>query len=280
MYYQRITLGAHLEFKALVFEYLGLDPDKLAAIDTETNSVAGGLNNFMRKTLERAIRSVWAPDGAVFQLRTDDAAKALGWPDAATHDLSELFAYALVRAARKARGLPYMPLCPADGGAIISAQEESDLWTAAECAAVAKTLLMDGVREMRDAHGLEGAQPMSVCALVKKRLGLRPKYLVQSLYTSGREASLAYGRDPEGQTVAALAILLLSVLETFQAAVASDIEMISLLITDPSCGGGARVRQANFFNVLVAGLLAEPEVERDLGFLVKTAAPAGTRTVH
>ena len=280
MNFQRVTPDAHLEFKALIYEYLGLEPAKLAAMDTETNSVAVGLNKFMRKMLQKAIGSIWAPEGTAFRLCSDDAAKALGWPDAATHDLAELFAYALVRAARKARGLAYLPLCPADDGIVERPWDKNDLGTAAEYAVVARTLLMDGVREMRDAHGLEGAQPLSVRVLIKQLLGLRAKYLVQPLYGSQREAGLAYGRDPEGQAVAALAVFLLQAIETFHSALATDIEMISLLIVDPSCGGGAQVRQANCFNVLVAGLLAEPATKRDIGFLVRTAASAHSCTVH
>lgn len=273
-----VEANACVEFKALVYDLLGLDPAALAKMDVETNSIAAGLNLFVRQMLKRAIERIGAGNDAAFRLCDSVSAKALD-QDEATCDLSTLFEFALVSVARTARGQSHIPLCPAAKDIDLAGPHSGgNLWTASQCAAVAVTLLKDGILKARDLPGPGAAQSLSICDLVKRQLGLTPKDLVRPLYATQREANRAFARDPEGQVIVGLAAFLVRLIEMFQAAAAQNIESIRLLIWDRTSGRESLVRLSNISTLLAAALLAE--AGRDIAFLVQSTAPAHSTALH
>ncbi|MCX8254011.1 MAG: hypothetical protein OTI36_08515 [Beijerinckiaceae bacterium] len=266
-----------MEFKALVYDLLGLDPAALAKMDVETNSIAAGLNLLVRQMLQRAIERISATNEAAFRLCNSVSAKALN-QDEAMCDLSTLFEFALVSVARTVRGLSHIPLCPATEVIDLDPHRGGSVWTASECAAVAVTLLKDDILKARDLSGPGVAQSMSICDLVKRQLGLIPKDLVRPLYATQREANRAFARDPEGQVIVGLAAFLVRMIGMFQAAAAQNVDSIRLLIWDRTVGRESLVRLSNISTLLAAALLAEEG--RNIAFLVQSSAPAHSSALH
>ena len=206
--------------EALVAEYLRLDPSALAKLGSKDGASYGscerGLHEFMRRTLERAIGFLWLPDDAVVRLR---AAKVPGWPDVRTYNLAQLLAWALVREPRRLRGLPQLPLYPADTTlAEFPRTSEIGVRTSTlEVVAAAISLFTIDFDAMRDAPGPDARQPVPVSKLIREMLGVQPERPILPYYDAPKDADVAYSRDPEGQVIAGLSAALMRVCHNYPA---------------------------------------------------------------
>ena len=272
---------SNVDFEALVRTLLKLDPAALASMDNETGKTAVGLQIFVRITVARAIGSVWAPEDAIFRLYSDQQARAAGWPDAATMNLSTIFAFALVRASRKARGLRDIPLYPVDirEAEAPRMRAPDKLLTASEYAAVATTLFKDDILAMRDAASFPAPSSTSYCALVREWLGIKPQYLVRPWYTTRCDADAAFAHNPDGAVSYGMASMLMSVLEAYQAAAAKKIDKISLMVVDDRNYEGRECAKRVNIGALLTGALLN-EGTRDIGFFVLKVARRRARTLH
>ena len=250
--------------EALVAEYLRLDPGALAKLGAKDGASHGscerGLHEFMRRTLERAIGFLWMPDEAIVRLR---AAKVPGWPDARTYNLAQLLAWALAREPRRLRGLPQLPLYPADTTlADFPRKPECGIRTSTlEVVAAAVSLFTIDFDAMRDAPGPDARQPVSVSQLIREMLGVQPQRLILPYYDAPKDAEAAYARDPEGQVIAGLSACMMRLLHNYPAILEAQkqIGCIAFWIgtDDRQYAEPDGVAAANIRALLMAGLCAD-----------------------
>lgn len=97
----------------LISEIFGCRSEDFVALDPAQASALAGLQELLRRSLERAMSMLWPREIESFQFVSDASAAALtdaGWPSAATHNLAELFAHALIFTTRLARHERTVPL--------------------------------------------------------------------------------------------------------------------------------------------------------------------------